>query len=152
MAGNKPKIDGVFKLIFLTWMIGMIFLMAGCASVSPSQKNNVHEIADTWGIEITSVRMSAGGHMIDFRYRVLDAEKAASLFVRSNKPYLIDQKSEKVLSVPNMGKVGPLRNSNKPIEGRIYWMFFGNSGGYVQAGSLVTVTIGDFRVENIVVQ
>jgi hypothetical protein len=136
----------------LAWLAALLFIMMGCAATPSSNQYDAYEIADTWGIEITSVRMSAGGHMIDFRYRVLDAEKAASLFVRSNKPYLIDQKSEKVLSVPNMGKVGPLRNSNKPIEDRIYWMFFGNSGGYVQAGSLVTVTIGDFRVENIVVQ
>lgn len=107
---------------------------------------------EKWGIEVTTIRMAADGHMIDFRYRVLDAEKAMTLFVRANKPYLTDQASKKVLAVPNLGKVGPLRTSNKPQEGRIYWMFFGNRGGLVKPGSKVTITIGDFRVENLVVQ
>lgn len=110
--------------------------------------------ADTekWGIEITSIRLTAHGHMIDFRYRVLDAEKAAALFVRQTKPRLIHQGTGKVLSVPETAKVGPLRNSNEPQEGKIYWMFFGNAGKVVKKGDKVTVVIGDFKVENLEVE
>jgi len=110
------------------------------------------EMADKWGIEITSIRLTANDHMIDFRYRVLDPEKAADLFVRQTKPALIHQKTGKVLAVPETAKIGPLRNSNAPQEGKIYWMFFGNAGYLVQAGDEVTVVIGDFRVENLVVE
>ena len=108
-------------------------------------------MAEKWGIEISSIRMTANDHMIDFRYKVLDAEKAASLFERETKPYLIDQASGKVLAVPNTAKIGPLRNSNKPKEGKIYWMFFGNSG-VVKAGNKVTVVIGEFKAENLIVE
>jgi len=108
-------------------------------------------MAEKWGIEIASIRMTANNHMIDFRYKVLDAEKAASLFDRQTKPYLIDQASGKVLAVPNTAKVGPLRNSNKPKEGKIYWMFFGNSG-VVKAGNKVSVVIGEFKAENLIVE
>ena len=90
--------------------------------------------------------------MIDFRYRVLDAKKAATLFAPENRPYLIDEASRKVLSVPNTAKIGPLRTSGESKEGRIYWMFFGNIPGLVKSGSKVTVVIGDFRAENLVVQ
>ena len=110
-----------------------------------------NSMAEKWGIEISSIRMTANNHMIDFRYRVLDAKKAETLFVRKTKPYLIDQASGKVLAVPNTAKVGPLRNSNKPKEGKIYWMFFGNSG-VVKAGNKVTVVIGEFKAENLVVE
>lgn len=96
--------------------------------------------------------MSAAGHMIDFRYRVLDAKKAEPLFARENKPYLIDEASQKVLSVPQTAKVGPLRTTGDIKEGSIYWMFFGNIPGLVKSGSKVTVVIGDFRAENLVVQ
>jgi len=109
-------------------------------------------IEEQWGIEITSLRLTANGHMLDYRYRVLDAEKATDLFKRQIKPYLIHQESEKVMAVPETAKLGPLRNSNIPQEGKIYWMFFGNAGKLVQAGDKVTVVIGEFRVEDIVVE
>ncbi len=108
-------------------------------------------LQDQWGIELTALRLTAANHMVDFRYRVLDAEKASPLFKRQTKPFLIHQESGKVLAVPNTAKVGSLRNSNKPQEGRIYWMFFGNNG-VVKNGDKVSVVIGDFRAKNLVVQ
>jgi len=109
------------------------------------------DLAEKWGIEIVGIRMTARGHMIDFRYRVADANKAAPLFSKNAKPYLVDRESGKVLAVPRTAKVGPLRSSNEPKEGKVYWMFFGNPG-IVEAGSNVTVIIGDFKVENLIVQ
>ena len=108
-------------------------------------------LQDQWGIELTAIRITAAGHMVDFRYRVLDADKAAPLFKRQTKPYLIHQASGKVLAVPNTAKVGSLRNTNIPQQGRIYWMFFGNKG-LVKAGDKVTVVIGDCKAEDLVVQ
>jgi len=128
---------------------------AGPASVAAAVGEDAHaagDVAARWGVEVTSIRLTAHNHMIDFRYRVLDADKAADLFKRQIKPHLVDQKTGLVLSVPETAKVGPLRNSNTPQEGRIYWMFFGNAGFLVKPGDKVTVTIGDFRVENLVVE
>ena len=138
--------------IIVALMVSLFFSMAACVAVGPTQKSVEEDLKEKWGIEVTQLFLTAAGHMIDFRYRVLDAKKAETLFVRANKPYLIDQKSEKVLAVPNTGKIGPLRTSDMPKEGRIYWMFFGNSQGLVQSGDKVTVVIGDFRAENLVVQ
>jgi len=110
------------------------------------------DLGQQWGIEVTSIRLTANNHMIDFRYRVLDAAKAKELFVRQNKPALIHQKTGKVLVVPETAKVGPLRNSDTPKQGKIYWMFFGNAGYLVKAGDQVTVVIGEFRAENLTVE
>ena len=115
-------------------------------------KQQKQELSEKWGIELIAMRSTAYGHMIDFRYRVLDAEKAAPLFVRRTKPYLIHQESGKALAVPNTAKLGSLRNSNIPQQGRTYWMFFGNSHGLIQAGDKVTVAIGDFRATDIEVE
>lgn len=109
------------------------------------------QLKDRWGIELTALHMTAAGHMIDFRYRVLDKDKAAPLFKRQTKPYLIHQASGKVLAVPNTAKIGSLRNSNIPQQGRIYWMFFGNNGT-VKNGDKVSVVIGDFRADGLVVE
>ena len=110
------------------------------------------ELKNRWGVEITALRRTLHGHMLDFRYKVLDAGKAKALFVRKTKPHLIHEPTGKVLAVPNTAKVGPLRNSNAPKEGRIYWMFFGNAGNLVKAGDKVTVAIGDFRAEGLTVE
>jgi hypothetical protein len=136
----------------LSWLLSAFFLLAAAGATGAVAGRAEQNLKEQWGIEITSIRMAVDGHMVDFRYRVLDPVKAETLFVRKNKPYLIDQASQKVLAVPNLGKVGPLRTSNKPQEGRIYWMFFGNGRGLIRAGSKVTVVIGDFRAENLVVQ
>ena len=122
------------------------------AEAEPTADAEAIDLAKQWGIEIASIRLTANDHMIDYRYKVLDADKATDLFKRQIKPYLIHQETGKVLAVPETAKLGPLRNSNIPQEGKIYWMFFGNSGNLVKAGDSVTVVIGEFRVENLIVE
>jgi hypothetical protein len=127
-------------------------ILAGCAAVPGVPAPRDKDLAERWGIEVTSARLTAHGHMVDFRYRVLDAEKAAPLFERQTKPRLIHEGSGKVLAVPQPAKTGALRNSNTPQAGKIYWMFFGNAGKLVNPGDRVTVVIGDFRADHLVVE
>lgn len=125
------------------------------AAAGPSARGGAvrdAELTERWGIEVTSARLTAHGHMVDFRYRVLDADKAAPLFERQTKPNLIHEGSGKVLAVPQPAKTGALRNSSTPQAGKIYWMFFGNAGKLVQPGDRVTVVIGDFRLDQLVVE
>jgi hypothetical protein len=137
------------KRYFLTFLIaGLFFLLSSCTGTG-SKEQSAAKLGADWGIEITRLHITANGYMVDFRYRVLDAKKARELFDRQKKPYLIDQASGKVVGVPNIGKVGPLRNSNIPKEGKIYWMFFDNISGLIKPDSLVTVVIGDFRAEDL---
>jgi hypothetical protein len=105
-----------------------------------------------WGIELVGVRPVAVGYMLVFRYKVIDAEKAKPVHVRRTKPVLIDEATGARFIVPAPQKTGPLRNSNLPQEGRIYSMLFANPGQYVKTGNRVTVEIGDFRAEDMVVQ
>ncbi len=130
--------------------------ITGCAAKSErevvadvSRKDIIEE---RWGVQILGIRCTAAGFMLDFRYRVTDAEKASPLFDRATKPYLIDQDTGAKFLVPNPPKTGPLRTSNKPQQDRVYWMFFGNLGRYVKPGSKVTVVIGDFKAENLTVE
>jgi hypothetical protein len=113
---------------------------------------NLAALDENWGIRVEGIRQSAGGYMLDFRYRVLDAEKAAPLFDRKTKPYLIDQTSGTKLHVPNTPKTGPLRSSNPPQDDRVYGILFGNPGTYIRPGSKVTVVIGDFKAEDLLVR
>jgi hypothetical protein len=135
----------------------VVALLVGTTSAPASQPTLPNLLApdslvQKWGVELRGIRTSAAGHMLDFRYRVIDPVKAAPLFVRKTKPYLVDIASGKSLTVPVPAKTGPLRNSNPPIAGRTYFMFFGNTGKLVAPGSKVTVVIGDFRAENLTVE
>jgi len=124
--------------------------VADSETAPPATNSQAERLANQWGIEITALRLTAEGRMIDFRYRVLNAKKAEPLFIRQIKPHLLHLDSGKVLAVPNTAKVGTLRNSNKPKENRIYWMFFGNNGT-VKQGDKVSIIIGDFKAEELVV-
>ena len=112
--------------------------------------HNEHR-AQKWGIRVEMIALTAAGRMVDFRFRVLDTNKAAPLFDRKIKAYLIHQATQRTLEVPTTAKVGPLRSAGTPKQGKIYWMFFGNPG-VVKPGDKVTVIIGEFMAEDLVVR
>ena len=82
---------------------------------------------EEWGVVVLGVRMAMSGYMLDFRMRVTDADKAAPLFVRKTKPFLIDEETGQKLAVASTAKTGPLRSSNIPQTGRNYPIVF-NTG------------------------
>jgi hypothetical protein len=125
---------------------------APATPVVPIKALNRTTIRDRWGVEVEGMELTAGGYMLNFRYKVLDAQKAAPLFVRRTKPVLTDERSGEHFQVPVGPTTGALRNSNNPQEGRTYFMFFANPGHYLKKYDLVTVTIGEFSVSNIVVK
>jgi hypothetical protein len=105
-----------------------------------------------WGVDILGVKLVSSGLMLRFSYRVLDANKARTLNDKKATPLLIDQKTGTKLVVPTMEKVGQLRQSPPPENGREYWMVFSNNGHLVKAGSRVDVVIGNFRAKGLMVQ
>jgi hypothetical protein len=81
----------------------------------------------------------------------LDADKARQLNDKKAEPVLIDPRAGVKLVVPQLEKVGQLRQSSTPIAGKSYWMAFSNKGRLVKRGDYVNVVIGNFRAEGLVV-
>jgi hypothetical protein len=104
-----------------------------------------------WGVGSLAVKWTESGEIIKFTYRVVDAEKAKALNDKKNEPSLIDPKAGVKLVVPSLEKVGQLRQSSAPEAGKSYWMAFSNKGRLVKRGDHVTVVIGQFRAEGLVV-
>ena len=104
-----------------------------------------------WGVDSLEVKWTESGEVIRFTYRVLDPEKAKALNDKRNEPVLIDPEAGVKLIVPSLEKVGQLRQSSAPEEGKLYWMGFSNKGRVVKRGERVTVVIGEFRAEGLVV-
>jgi len=105
-----------------------------------------------WGVEVLYVKQTAAGYMLEFRYKVLDPVKAAPLFERQTKPMLTHVETGSKFVVPTPAKTGALRNSNTPLVNHTYWMFFANPGKLVKPGEHVSIEIGDFVAERLVVQ
>lgn len=104
-----------------------------------------------WGVDSLSVKWAESGEVIRFSYRIIDGEKAKALNDKRNEPALIDPQVGVKLNVPSLEKVGQLRQSGTPEEGKIYWMAFSNKGRVVKRGAHVNVVIGDFKAEGLVV-
>jgi hypothetical protein len=121
-----------------------------CCATNTACTQNLEQ---TWGIQVSSVFLSGGGNLVDFRYKVLDPVKAATLTRAESKPTLLDQTTGAKLIVPDMPKVGPMRQTVKqPVVGKTYFMLFANTRHHVKSGDKVTIAIGDFRAENLTVE
>lgn len=105
-----------------------------------------------FGVDELRVRRVSSGAMLEFRYLVVDPEKAKMLADKKAAPLLIDQKTGKRVGVPFMENVGTLRQSSTPEAGRQYWMVFENPDKAIQAGSRVDVRIGGFHVSGLIVE
>jgi hypothetical protein len=113
------------------------------------------ELLDKWGVEVYGVRLAARAYMIDFRFRVVDADKALPLFDPKTQPYLLTEGTNIKLPVPVGEKVGAFRTTNRGkniTAGRDYYMMFANPDSYVNPGQKVSVVIGEFRAEHMTLQ
>lgn len=110
------------KVLLLVFAYSLICSGIAVAAIdtdlNKAREQQKQQLAEQWGIEILSMRLTAGSYMLDFRYKVLDTEKARPIFKRQIKAVLVDQDSGARFMVPNTPKVGPLRSSNMPKEGK----------------------------------
>jgi len=105
-----------------------------------------------WGVSDLRVKTAESGELIRFDYRVVDPQKAAALNDKKAEPELLDAQARVKLVVPQLEKVGQLRQSSTPKAGMTYWMAFSNPTQAVKRGHRVDVVIGSFRANNLVVE
>jgi hypothetical protein len=137
-------------IIFCVLLIGCATIKENQSVPAPPEKESL-SIQQLYGIEIQGIRLIGAGRFLDFRYKVIDPEKASPLMDSRAKAHLIDQETGSNLEVPSFPKVGSMRQKTRqPIAGKIYFILFGNPG-VVKPGGKVTVAIGDFKAENLIV-
>jgi len=105
-----------------------------------------------WGVGDFHVKVAESGELVRFNYRVVDPKKAAVLNDKKLEPELDDAQARVKLSVPQLEKVGKLRQESTPKAGMTYWMAFSNPTLAVKRGHRVDVVIGSFRATNLVVE
>lgn len=130
--------------------------LAPTAAVPATASTAAPRAIDSFGVELVSVGLSSAGYMIDVRYRVLNAAKAQVLAERKVSPTLINDATGHRYYVPNVPKIGPLRQSataKQPVlAGRVYFMLFANPDRRLRPGEKVSLHVGDAVIQDIVVR
>ena len=126
------------------------------AAESAAMIEELTELEKKWGIKLYGIRWTAAGYMLEMKFRVLDPDKAFPLLKRDVKRYVVVEKSGAVLEVPFTQKLGSLkssvRTSNMVKKDYNYIALFANPNKHVNSGDKVTLVIGNFMAENLVVQ
>ena len=121
---------------------------AKAASSGSGKVLGTSELAEQMGIEVVSLRTTAGGHMLDLRYRVVDVDKAHQVLKVASKidVVVIDKVNDVVAQVPQT-MLGKLRGkSGIARTDRVYYVIFGNPHQMIQSGGSVDIQFGDVTV------
>jgi len=107
-------------------------------------------LADQYGIRINLIAVTAAGGLVDFRMKILDAEKAKLLLQEnSDVPTLLVGEGNATLTAPE-DTTGQLLNSL--ADDSYIFLMYPNVGNVGKPGMLVTVQFGEMRLEPITVQ
>ena len=150
------------RRILVAVLLGAVVGLTGCAAKGrpPTGAESAVRVTDvdsrnTWGIEPVSLRRTAADTLVDFRYRIIEPDKAVRLVNSKVPAFLLDEGSGIQFPVPESQTVGTMRQTSRngpPQAGRIYFMLFANPGRFIQAGSTVSVVVGGARVATLEVQ
>lgn len=116
----------------------------------PRRAREYYSVA--WGIDSLNVREAESGELIRFSWHVIDPDRAKPLNDKKIEPELIDFQAGVKLVVPQVEFVGPLRQINPPEAGRDSWIAFSNMGRRVKPGDRVTIVVGQFHVDGLLVE
>jgi hypothetical protein len=139
----------------------MALLVASCLAAAPAPASGEEPARPAGatalaelGIQVTALRSTAGGFMLDLRYRVVDPERAKTLLDRKVPAYLVDEATGAKLAVPSSPKLGKLRQGTPKSArtDREYGMLFGNPGRFLKPGATVTLVAGEARVAGLTVR
>ncbi|MHB0869032.1 MAG: hypothetical protein ACYC5J_06195, partial [Chloroflexota bacterium] len=106
-----------------------------------------------WGFRVVRLAVVAGGGLVDLRFEILDPNKADPVLNPSQAVLLLDEASGRTVGTARFSKIGELRQRPTAWEtGKLYYMGFSNSGGLIKPGSSVSLIVGDYRLEHLVVR
>lgn len=165
---SDSKLGSMAKLLRLIAVGGLLTLSfmvqaeqrhtaANVHKTSPYHQTKLTERAKeyyqaVWGVDNLKVSQTASGNLIRFSYRVTEPALAKALGDNKATPRMYGLRSRAMLEVPVMDKIGQLRQTNTVEIGKEYWMVFSNKGNIVKSGDRVSVLIGSFHADGLMVE
>ena len=148
---RKLPVLGLIALVVLVggvsakalWPTGTADIRAGTTRVTADG------MAARYGINVAMIGVTAAGGLIDFRYQVVDPDKANPIIHDLNLfPKLIVEDTGATLAMRSLP-----HNHKAELElGGTYFFLLPNAANALHKGSRVTLVIGDARLEHIVVK
>ncbi len=83
------------KQIFIGILLALLLIC--CTTISANEvlktetEKELMRPEEKWGIKVLGIRTTAAGYMLNFRYKILNAEKVSAFMGPRAKPYLIHQ-------------------------------------------------------------
>jgi len=150
-ARKRLALWGVFLALLI--LVGVVFYrtwatrQADTAGISP-ERISAEMLAERYGLQVRLIGVTAGGGMVDFRLKILDAEKAGQLLYNPDKALsLYVEESDTRLYMP-----ADIQEETELVDGGVFLVLFPNSGGAVRPGTEVIVQFGEIQVEPIPAQ
>ena len=113
------------------------------ADVAAARVVSAAEMEQDYGIKVDLVAVTAAGGLVDLRFTVVDQAKALHILHDATvMPALLVEPSGTVIRAPT-----GMRHKVTVLDGGNYFILYSNPGGAVQAGTHVSVVIGDVRLE-----
>jgi hypothetical protein len=136
---------GVVLLFALAgWMIAS--QVAGNL-VQSRQEKAIAAFEEGTGIRVVRIVLTGGGGIIDLQYQVVDPDKALIIHDADNPPMMLDEKSNFIFANPFHEHAA--RELHTAVT---YHELIMNGAGLIQRGSKVTLSVGESRLEHLVVK
>lgn len=136
-------------------LVAILLLGGGAARAWwPEQKADVRAgttlvtsegMAARYGINVNLIGVMAAGGLIEFRYQVVDPDKAGRMIHDVNLlPIVVVEETGATMVISRPHHAADLQ------LGGTYFFLFANAHNAIHAGSQVTLVMGDARLEHIV--
>ena len=125
------------------------FLLRGSLTPHPAQGATAPispEIEARWGVRVTQIGVTADGGLVDFRYIVLDSDKALEMQKDVSKlPVLVAESSGTLVN-----SAAAMTAKHDLNVGQTYFLLYRNTNGAIKSGTPVTVKFGDMALEHMI--
>jgi hypothetical protein len=152
LTSTKSKVLTFSLLPIVLIIVGVAtFLLArGWPAPHPLPIANVMPInpaiEDRWGVRVSQVGVTADGGLVDFRFVVLNSDKALAM--------LDDLKNTPVLVVEDSGEIvnstALMAHKHTLNPGETYFLLYRNTHGAIKSGTPVTVKFGELSLEHVI--
>lgn len=104
------------------------------------------EIEAAYGIRPVLVALTDATGLVDFRFQILDPDKAGDMHKSFDTlPHFITPSGKEI-------RLSRIPSHHNFLVGRTYYMLFANANSAVKPGDKVTLVMGNLRLENVPVR
>jgi hypothetical protein len=146
----KALTFSLFPIVLLVIGVAAFLIGRGWSAPQPAPAANTTpvnpQIEQQWGVRVTQIGVTADGGMVDFRYIVLDPDKALALQTDVTKlPVMVAEDSGTVVNSATL-----MAHKHTLNPGETYFFLYRNTNGAIKSGTPVTVKFGDLALEHFV--